>query len=166
MLQTLSQFLRNCFREVHKKKLKSIAIPAIGTGKLLFPHRLVATVMLKEFRKFSCDHPQTSLRDVRFVVHPKDLAIIQVNLSTITESLWFRYCIKIQDNIIFWHEYIFNSLWIVIESLHDVLASHLEALVTWCFCSWELARKQELMVDRGRELVSLFAFHWWGIFVM
>ena len=84
MLQTLSQFLGNCFREVHNMELKSIAIPAIGTGNLLFPHRLVATVMLMEFRKFSRDHPQTLLRDVRFVVHPKDIAIIQVHLSTIT----------------------------------------------------------------------------------
>lgn len=79
MLQTLGLFLLNCFREVHEMKLKSIAIPAIGTGYLLFPHRVVATVMLKEFRKFSRHHPQTSLRDVRFVVHPKDLDIIQVN---------------------------------------------------------------------------------------
>ena len=34
--------------------------------------------------------------------------------------------------------------------LHDVSASHLEALVTWCFLSRELLRKQELVVDRGQ----------------
>ena len=43
------------------------------------------------------------------------------------------------------------SLWIVIESLHDVSTSHLEALVTCCFGLRELLRKQELVVD---QLVS------------
>ena len=42
--------------------------------------------------------------------------------------------------------------------LHDVSTSHLEALVTLCFLSRELLRKQELVVDRG-QLVSLFTVH-------
>ena len=48
--------------------------------------------------------------------------------------------------------------------LHGVSTSQLEALVTWCFLSRELLRKQELVVDRG-QLVSLFAVHWWGVFL-
>ena len=59
--------------------LTSIAIPAIGTGKLGFPEQLVATIMLDEVRKFSSHNPQTSLKDVRLVVYPKDRQTIQVS---------------------------------------------------------------------------------------
>ena len=40
------------------------------------------------------------------------------------------------------------------EKIHYVSASQLEVLVTWCFPSREMPRKQELVVD-----------HWWGVFL-
>ena len=49
------------------------------------------------------------------------------------------------------------------ETIHVVSTSQLEFLVTWCFSSREMLRKQDLVVDRG-QLVSLFAVHWCGVF--
>ena len=48
----------------------------------------------------------------------------------------------------------FNSLWIVIESLHDVLASHLEVLVTWCFGSRELPTHHMTKASRWKAEMS------------
>ena len=52
---------------------------------------------------------------------------------------------------------IFTHFGSFVLKLHNVLTSHLEALVT-LFLSRELLRKQELVVDRG-QLVTLFAVH-------
>ena len=61
-----------------------------------------------------------------------------------------------------------NELFTHFEScfwnFHDVSASQLEVLVTWCFPLRELPRKQELVVDR-EQLVSLFTVHWLGVFL-
>ena len=89
-LQSLRQFLTNCFQAAHDKELTSIAIPAIGTGQLSFPRHIVATVMLDELCKFSSRNPQTPLRDVRFVVYQKDELIIKV-------SIW---CVHIQSRLV------------------------------------------------------------------
>ena len=70
--------LANCFHEADNKKMKSIAIPPIGTGNLGFESHFVAKVMREELFLFSSRNPQTTLRDVRFVVYQKDDRIIQV----------------------------------------------------------------------------------------
>ena len=71
--------LANCFQEADNNKMKSIAIPPIGTGKLGFDAHFVAKVMHEELFKFSRHNPQTTLRDVRFVVYQRDDRIIQVS---------------------------------------------------------------------------------------
>ena len=65
---------------MHKKKLGSIAIPALGTGVLGVPPEVVAMVMLDELFEFSRLNPQTPLREVRFVVYPGDAGTVQVNI--------------------------------------------------------------------------------------
>ena len=72
--------MSNCLREVHQRSLRSVAFPAIGTGQLGFPAKVVAEVMIDEIHKFSQNNPQTTLRDMRFVVYPKDTKTIQVNI--------------------------------------------------------------------------------------
>ena len=72
-------FLANCFQEADNNKMKSVAIPPIGTGNLGFDPHFVANVMREELFQFSRRNPQTTLRDVRFVVYQKDDCVIQAS---------------------------------------------------------------------------------------
>ncbi len=57
----------------------SIAFPALGTGALHFPFRVVASIMFNVVRNFGEMHPKSRLKDVRFVIYDKDKDGIQVN---------------------------------------------------------------------------------------
>ena len=75
--------MTNSLLEAHDMGLSSIAVPALGTGAAGVPGRVCASVMLHEVVQFSCQHPQTTLKTVRFVTHPQDQGITQVG-GTIT----------------------------------------------------------------------------------
>lgn len=83
LLQVLRKFVNNCFQEADNNKVTSIAIPPIGVGKLGFDPRFVASVMREEAFDFSRRNPQTSLKEVRFVVYQKDSSTIQVKINSI-----------------------------------------------------------------------------------
>ena len=92
-MQTLRQFMKEVFRRADSSRYTSIAIPAIGTGNLHIPHALVAKWMYDEVQEFGQKNPNTSLRDIRFVVYDKDaqtVAVISVAVSIFfwTRSLW------------------------------------------------------------------------------
>jgi len=59
-------------------KLKTIAIPAFGTGKLRYPPEVVAGAMFSSIQKFRNTHRGTCLETVRFVVFHKDLIVVRV----------------------------------------------------------------------------------------
>ena len=77
-MQVLRKLMSNIFMEVHSKSFRSVAFPSIGTGVRNFPPHLVAAVMLEELVKFSLLCPQSTVKDVRFVVYPKDYETVQV----------------------------------------------------------------------------------------
>ena len=79
-LQVLRRFVRNCLQETGNNNLTSIAIPPIGVGKLGFDPRFVASVMREEVFEFSRRNPQTSLKEVRFVLYHSDSPSIQVSI--------------------------------------------------------------------------------------
>ncbi|XP_077305871.1 protein mono-ADP-ribosyltransferase PARP14-like isoform X2 [Lithobates pipiens] len=64
--------VRSCLSESEKKKLRSITFPAIGTGVLGFPKRAAASFMFEEILKFSSKSNSQHLREVNFILHPKD----------------------------------------------------------------------------------------------
>ena len=66
---------------MEKDRLKSIAIPAIGTGNLRFPRQEVSKVFFEEVRKYFTDHPQSLVDDVRFVVFGGDQATLDAFLG-------------------------------------------------------------------------------------
>jgi len=68
----------------HKRNLKTLAIPAVGTGALEFPANVVAGCVFNECDKFSASHSQsqTSLGEVKLVVYEKDQATFDVRLTT------------------------------------------------------------------------------------
>ena len=55
-----------------KDSLKSIAIPAIGTGNLLYSYREVAKVIFEEVANYLTDNPLLLVDDIRFVVFGDD----------------------------------------------------------------------------------------------
>ena len=75
------------FRRADSSKYTSVAIPAIGTGNLHIPHALVAKWMYDEAEEFGQKHPNTRLRDIRFVVYDKDAKTVAVTAVTMSVVL-------------------------------------------------------------------------------
>ena len=63
--------------EAQKRGLSSIAIPAIGTGNLQFPHNRVAAASFDEVLSFSKKNPRSCVKEVHLVVYDKDLFSVQ-----------------------------------------------------------------------------------------
>ena len=82
-LQTLRNIVKDCLKKVQDDRLKSIAIPAIGTGNHKFPHSTVANIFFEESLKFLADNPQTTLCDIRFVAYHKDQPSIDAFVNAI-----------------------------------------------------------------------------------
>ncbi|XP_072049063.1 protein mono-ADP-ribosyltransferase PARP14-like [Amphiura filiformis] len=57
--------------------MKSVAVPAIGTGNLDYPPKDVARMMYEAAILFSKDNPRGPLQDIRFIQYPKDRKIIK-----------------------------------------------------------------------------------------
>lgn len=67
--KVLRTFACNALIRAHKENMRSIAIPAIGSGTLKIPHDVVANVLLDEIFKFSKTNPGTSLRTIYTVAY-------------------------------------------------------------------------------------------------
>ena len=76
-LQVLRDILKKSLNEAHKRSLTSIAIPAIGTGTLKFPHDRVATASFEEVLTFSKRNLTSTVKEVHLVVYDKDLPTVQ-----------------------------------------------------------------------------------------
>ena len=59
----------------------SLALPAMGTGNLQYPPRLVAKTMFETVLQYSQENPNASLRDIRFVLYDKDQAVVTVCIT-------------------------------------------------------------------------------------
>ncbi|XP_070541078.1 protein mono-ADP-ribosyltransferase PARP14-like isoform X2 [Ptychodera flava] len=70
--RTLRDLMRQCFQRADQAGMLSISFPAIGTGGLGFPSDFTAKVMYEEARKFSASSPNSSLKEIRFVIYEKD----------------------------------------------------------------------------------------------
>ena len=71
-LQELRGIIKKCLNEVQKRKLVSIAIPALGTGNLGYPRDRVAAASFDEVLAFSKNNPGSTLKEVHLVVYDKD----------------------------------------------------------------------------------------------
>lgn len=78
IFQIMKDIIRTCLTVTESLSLKSIAFPAIGTGNLGFPKDIFAELIISEVFKFSSDTQLTALQEVCFLLHPNDLANIQV----------------------------------------------------------------------------------------
>ena len=66
---------------MEKDNLRSIAIPAIGTGNLNYPRPQVAKVFFQEVIRYLTDHPHSLIDDVRFVVFGGDQTTVDAFLG-------------------------------------------------------------------------------------
>jgi len=95
-MQTLRQFLKEVFRRADAGKYSSIAVPAIGTGNLHIPHALVAKWMYEEAEEFGQKNPNTSLRDIRFVVYDKDVKTVAVTVVNAFVFIKCSFCVQMK----------------------------------------------------------------------
>ncbi|KAJ8317330.1 hypothetical protein KUTeg_005234 [Tegillarca granosa] len=66
--KALHKFVSKCMYKASKAGYKSIAVPAVGTGKYnQYPHHVVASVIFGAIDKFDRKNPVTSLKEVRCV---------------------------------------------------------------------------------------------------
>lgn len=77
-----------CLGLAEQRQQSSIVFSAIGTGNLGFPKPLVVCTMLDSAFKFSSKRGSKHVKEVVFVLHPKDTQTIQVMYDVI--SVFFR----------------------------------------------------------------------------
>ena len=73
------KFMTNCLKKADGLKCRTIAFPAIGTGRLKYPIDIVATEMFWAVHEFGNEHPHTTLKEVQFVLYTDDQAAFKVN---------------------------------------------------------------------------------------
>ena len=64
--------MKVCLTEASKLKCRTIAFPAIGTGRLAYPLDIVASEMLWAVEEFGIQNTESTLKEVLFVLHPDD----------------------------------------------------------------------------------------------
>jgi len=78
VVEVLRQFIKNVLEVSDKRRLRTVAIPAVGTGGLDFPADVVASCLFNECDKFSASHSPTTLSEVRIVIYEKDQTTFDV----------------------------------------------------------------------------------------
>ncbi|XP_015724138.1 protein mono-ADP-ribosyltransferase PARP14 isoform X2 [Coturnix japonica] len=76
-MKVLGKIITNCLQAAEELSLKSVTFPAIGTGNLGFPNSVVAKLLFDTVYEFSSKRKTNSLREVHFLLHPKDVNNIQ-----------------------------------------------------------------------------------------
>ncbi|NWX90194.1 PAR15 polymerase, partial [Nothoprocta pentlandii] len=85
-LKILKDIINFCLHKTEELALNSITFPAIGTGGFAFPKSTVAKLMFDTVFKFSSHHSPKTLREVHFLLYPKDAGNIQVFLLAVKSS--------------------------------------------------------------------------------
>ncbi|NWZ24385.1 PAR14 polymerase, partial [Asarcornis scutulata] len=75
--KVLGNIITECLQTAEDLYLKSITFPAIGTGNLGFPRSVVAKLLFDKVFEFSSRNKVNSLKEVHFLLHPKDKENIQ-----------------------------------------------------------------------------------------
>lgn len=97
--QVLRHFVKSVLEAAHKRSLKTLAFPCVGTGVLSFPPEVVASCMFNECDKFSASYSQTTVSEVRIVVYEKDQSTFDVYLDLTRFSFKLRRPTVLTSNI-------------------------------------------------------------------
>ena len=88
--------MSNVLKKASVNGMTTIALPAIGTGILDYPPRIVAKIMIDEITKFSKENSQTSVKEITIVLYEKDTRTIAVSYFFLLISIisYFIYSCK------------------------------------------------------------------------
>ena len=70
--------MQTCLGHAHKLGMSTLALPALGTGRLGYPSAIVAKIISDAVLTFTSSNPNTSLNKVVIVVYHKDTSVRQV----------------------------------------------------------------------------------------
>ncbi|XP_068921028.1 protein mono-ADP-ribosyltransferase PARP14-like [Petaurus breviceps papuanus] len=73
----MEDIITECLETAASFSLTSITFPAIGTGKLRFPKTTFAKLILSQVFKFSSSRHLNTLKEVCFLLHPRDIKKIR-----------------------------------------------------------------------------------------
>ncbi|XP_052283056.1 protein mono-ADP-ribosyltransferase PARP15-like isoform X2 [Dreissena polymorpha] len=76
--KAIKTLVKKCLEEANVSSLKTIAFPALGTGKLRFPKSDVANAMFEAVEEFSRGNPSSSVCVVYFVLFPSNTDVFTV----------------------------------------------------------------------------------------
>ncbi|XP_068102337.1 protein mono-ADP-ribosyltransferase PARP14-like [Hyperolius riggenbachi] len=83
----LKKIIHDCLSTMESRNLRSITIPAMGTGILGFPRNKVAELMFEEILDFSSSKKVQHLKEVFFMLHPSDLDTIKAFSSELQKKI-------------------------------------------------------------------------------
>uniref|UniRef100_A0A8C3PM25 Poly [ADP-ribose] polymerase n=1 Tax=Calidris pygmaea TaxID=425635 RepID=A0A8C3PM25_9CHAR len=124
-LKILEGIINSCLKKTEELGLNSIAFPAIGTGGFGFPKTLVSELMFDMVFKFSSNHTRKTLKEVHFILSPRDLDNIQVILLG-NKAAYVTYCSSYSLTIYF--SYIIGSITLQVIS-GDITKEDTEVIV-------------------------------------
>ncbi|XP_076078269.1 protein mono-ADP-ribosyltransferase PARP14-like isoform X2 [Mytilus galloprovincialis] len=71
-IKILEKFIDGCLQEADSNGCRSIALPAMGTGKLGYPRDIVAKHMYSSVEQFASQNQSSNVTEVLFVLYDKD----------------------------------------------------------------------------------------------
>ncbi|CAG2237686.1 unnamed protein product [Mytilus edulis] len=71
-IKILEKFIDGCLQEADSNGCRSIALPAMGTGKLGYPRDIVAKHMYTSVEQFASQNQSSNVTEVLFVLYDKD----------------------------------------------------------------------------------------------
>lgn len=75
--QVVHKVMTDSLEMASKHNKRSILYCAMGTGQLRYPVDLVAMTMYQAVIEFDQKHPKTTLKDVKFILYPKDFSTLK-----------------------------------------------------------------------------------------
>lgn len=81
----INQYVYDCLKKASKSNFKTVAFPALGTGKLGYDNSIVAEAMLGSVERFSRQYPSSSVAVVNIVIlqaNTEVLNVFEVHLNT------------------------------------------------------------------------------------
>ncbi|KAM9629685.1 protein mono-ADP-ribosyltransferase PARP14-like isoform 2-T2 [Morphnus guianensis] len=96
--KVLGSIITKCLEIAEELSSKSITFPAIGTGNLGFPRSVVAKLLFDKVFEFSSKNGVNSLKEVHFLLHPKDTANIQVFSDELEKRCGNTVDVKVQKS--------------------------------------------------------------------
>ena len=74
-------------KDADSSGMSSIALPAIGTGRLDYPPKTVAKLMYEAATTFYNESTGGNLNDIHFILYPNDQKVIQVRIIKRNDEL-------------------------------------------------------------------------------